>query len=48
MSLVNLLKTGQLKAHPVDAKEINRLLAAAERGLADARVAKVSRLGKAR
>ena len=42
MSLANLLKIGQLKEHPIDAGEIARLLAAAERGIADARVAKVS------
>ncbi len=42
MSLANLLKTGQLKEHPTDAKEIARLLAAAERGLADARAGKIS------
>lgn len=42
MSLANLLKIGQLKEHPVDAGEIARLLAAAERGIADARVGKVS------
>ncbi len=35
MSLENLLKIGQLKAHPPDAAEVQRLLAAAERGLAD-------------
>jgi hypothetical protein len=40
--LANLLKTGQLKEHPADAGEISRLLAAAERGLADARVARIS------
>ncbi|MBI3043492.1 MAG: DNA-binding protein [Betaproteobacteria bacterium] len=37
-----MLKTGQLKEHPADAKEIARLLAAAERGVADARVGKIS------
>lgn len=42
MSLANLLKTGQLKEHPVDADEIERLLAAAARGLVDARVATIS------
>lgn len=36
MSLANLLKIGQLKEHPADAQEIARLLAAAERSLADA------------
>ena len=42
MSLENLLKIGQLKAHPPDASEIQRLLAAAERNLADARVTAIS------
>ena len=42
MSLANLLKTGQLKEHPADARETARLLAAAERGVADARVGKIS------
>jgi hypothetical protein len=42
VSLANLLKTGQLKEHLADAGEIARLLAAAERGLADARVGKIS------
>jgi hypothetical protein len=37
-----LLKIGQLKQHTTDAAEIGRLLAAAERGLADARVKGVS------
>lgn len=34
----NLLKIGQLKEHPPDAAEVQRLLAAAARNLADARV----------
>ncbi len=42
MSLQNLLKIGQLKEHPADAEEIQRLLAAAERNLSDAAVAAVS------
>lgn len=42
MSLANLLKTGQLKEHRADAEEIDRLMAAAERSLADARVAAIS------
>ena len=42
MSLANLLKIGQLKQHRADQEEIARLLAAAERSLADARVAAVS------
>ena len=40
--MANLLKIGQLKAHPVDAAEIARLLAAAERGVVDARVESIS------
>jgi hypothetical protein len=35
MSLQNLQKIGQLKAHPPDAGEIRRLLTAATRNLAD-------------
>lgn len=42
MSLENLLKIGQLKEHPPDGEEIQRLLAAAERNLADARVTAIS------
>ncbi len=42
MSLQNLLKIGQLKAHPPDAGEIRRLLVAAARNLADARVTTIS------
>lgn len=42
MSLENLLKIGQLKRHESDAKEIGKLLTAARRNLADARVAAVS------
>ncbi len=42
MSLDNLLKTGQLKRHPVDAAEIGRLLAAAARNLADAGATAIS------
>ena len=38
VSLQNLLKIGQLKAHPPDAAEVQWLLAAAARSLADARV----------
>ncbi len=38
----NLLKIGQLKGHPPDAQEIQRLLAAARRNLADARVTAIS------
>lgn len=42
MTLQNLLKIGQLKEHPADAEEIRRLLAAAGRNLADARVTAIS------
>ena len=42
MSLANLLKIGQLKEHPADTAEIERLLAAAQRGLADARATTIS------
>ena len=38
----NLLKIGQLKAHPPDAAEVQQLLAAAARNLADARVTTIS------
>lgn len=43
MSLENLLQTGQLKEHPVDAAEIQKVLAAARRSLKDARVEQISR-----
>ncbi len=42
MSLQNLLKIGQLKPHPPDAGEVQRLLTAAARNLSDARVATIS------
>lgn len=42
MTLDNLLRIGKLRAHAVDKAETTRLLAAAERGLADARVPDVS------
>lgn len=42
MSLANLVKTGQLKEHKAHSDELARLLAAAERGIADARVQRVS------
>jgi hypothetical protein len=42
VSLQNLQKIGQLKAHPPDAAEIQRLLVAAARNLADARVLTIS------
>ena len=42
MTLQNLLKIGQLKTHPADAVEIQRLLAAAERNLHDSGVMTIS------
>lgn len=42
VSLDNLLKIGQLKAHPPDADEIRRLLDAAARGLKDAGTTSIS------
>lgn len=42
MTLENLLKIGQLKKHAPDAGEIRRLLEAARRNLADARVTAIS------
>jgi uncharacterized protein (UPF0332 family) len=42
VSLENLLKIGQLKAHPPDAREIEQLLLAARRNLRDARVTTIS------
>jgi uncharacterized protein (UPF0332 family) len=42
MTLDNLLRIGKLKPHEPSKVEIARLLAAAERGLADARVAGLS------
>ena len=42
MSLENLLKIGQLKQHPPNRDEIQRLLAAAQRNLDDARIADIS------
>jgi uncharacterized protein (UPF0332 family) len=42
VSSKNLLKIGQLKEHPPDAREIQKLLLAAERNLADARVTSIS------
>jgi len=42
VSLENLLKIGQLKEHPPNAAEIQQLLAAAGRNLADAGVTEVS------
>ena len=42
MSLVNLVRTGQLKTHSPNALETRRLLAAAQRNLRDARIAGIS------
>ncbi len=42
MSLENLLKIGQLKSHPAEAAEIERLLIAAHRNLRDAGVTSIS------
>src|SRR5690606_38399961 len=42
MSLANLLRTGQLKEHKAAPEELERLVAAAERGIADARGGNVS------
>lgn len=42
MSLENLLKIGQLKSHPADVAEIDRLLTAAQRNLRDAGVKTIS------
>jgi hypothetical protein len=42
VSLQNLLKIGQLKEHPPDAAEVQRLLAAAARNIGDARVTTIS------
>jgi hypothetical protein len=42
MSLANLLKTGQLKEHSAEPAELERLITAAARGIADARAKNVS------
>ena len=42
MSLDNPVKTGQLKRHTTDAKEVGNLLAAARRNVADARAQNIS------
>jgi uncharacterized protein (UPF0332 family) len=42
VSLENLLKIGQLKSHPRDAREIEQLLVAARRNVRDARVTSIS------
>ena len=44
--MANLLKTGQLKEHPVDKNEIARVLAAARRSLADTNVAGISAVSR--
>lgn len=42
VSLENLLKIGQLKTHPPDAREIEQILGAARRNLRDAHVTTIS------
>ena len=42
MSLQNLLKIGQIKEHPADSHEIERMLSAAARNLRDAHVKDIS------
>ena len=42
MSLQNLLKIGQIKEHPTDSEEIERLLSAADCNLRDAHVKDIS------
>jgi len=42
VSLQNLLKIGQIKEHPMDSQEIERLLSAAGRNLHDAHVKDIS------
>lgn len=42
MTLENLLRTGRIKEHPADAAEIQKLLAAVQRSLKDARVQEIS------
>jgi len=42
VSLGNLLKIGQIKQHPSEPEEIERLLTAARRNLGDARVTSIS------
>ena len=42
MTLENLLKIGQLKSHATDSVEVQRLLSAARRNLADAQVQAIS------
>ncbi len=42
MSLKNLLKIGQLKEHPADGEEIERLFVAAQRNIRDAQATSIS------
>jgi hypothetical protein len=42
MSLDNLIRTGQLKRHTTDAKEVAKLLTAARRNVADAKAQNIS------
>jgi hypothetical protein len=42
VTLENLLRIGQLKPHPIDSTEIERLLLAAQRNLRDSRVEEIS------
>lgn len=42
MSLQNLLKIGQLAEHETDAKQVGKILASAEHGIADARQKSIS------
>jgi len=42
VSLENLLKIGQLKTHPPDAREVEQLLIAARRNISDAHVTSIS------
>jgi len=43
MSLLNLLKIGQLEEHETDAKQVRRMLESAERSIADAKQDSISR-----
>ncbi len=45
VSLQNLLKIGQIKAHPTEAAEVQKLLAAPARNLADARATSIGLTG---
>lgn len=46
MTLENLLRMGRLKSHPVDKKQVARLLEAAEQALRDAAVDGLSSLSR--